>query len=270
MVEYHLTNKSILHSSFRDIGPRNLRAYGEQFWYGEHFLAHYLGINTFQGLNILEVGTAEAGLLKFFKELGANCYGIELSPVRYENSLILNNKEKMNLVFGDICNVNTFEKKVHVKMDVIILRDVIEHIEEKNLAMKVVYDLLSGNGIVFVSFPPKYSPYSGHQQVIRKKWGKLPYIYLLPDPLYKVYLKFIEQPEKSINYFLVTKQRRISIDQMEKIIVDIGFKIKKKDLYVFRPCYEYRFRLRQIKNPFHAIPFFRELFTNGALYLLKK
>ena len=72
------------------VTDRCLRCYCEQQWYGENFLFDFIGEQDVIGKRILEIGCAEAGLLKFYQEKGALCSGLELSDVRYKNALLLN------------------------------------------------------------------------------------------------------------------------------------------------------------------------------------
>lgn len=256
------------------IAPRALRAFHEQYWYGEHFLADYvsdyLRISQFTGLHILEVGTAEAGLLRYFGQLGANCFGLELSEVRYENSLVLNPDRKFKLILGDITDARTYQEELTVQMDLVILRDVIEHLEDKRGALVAIRNLLAEKGVLFVSFPPKYSPYSGHQQIVKNRSGKVPYLHFLPDRAYREYLRWMGQPQSSINYLLQVKRNRISIGQMERLFESAGLVEVRKDLYFSRPNYKFRYGFPTLRNPFEDIPMFRELFSNGALFLAVK
>ena len=61
------------------ISERCLRCYSEQQWYGENFLFDYIGDSDVDGYKILEIGCAEAGLMKFYQGKGAVCSGLELS-----------------------------------------------------------------------------------------------------------------------------------------------------------------------------------------------
>jgi len=72
------------------ISDRCLRCYKEQQWYGENFLYDFIGDTDVAGQRILEIGCAEAGLLKFYQEKGAICSGLELSDVRFNNAILLN------------------------------------------------------------------------------------------------------------------------------------------------------------------------------------
>ena len=70
-----------------ELSANHARAYKEQYWYAENFVENFLTVDSSSKLNVLEIGTAEAGLLKYFYEKGHNCYGIEYSPVRHNNSI---------------------------------------------------------------------------------------------------------------------------------------------------------------------------------------
>ena len=256
--------------SASDINDRSMRAYREQYWYGENFLANYIGIEDYMGKKILEVGSAEAGLLKFFHELGACCTGMELSPLRFSHSKLLNDTSEIKLVRGDICNPDSYKESLAEEFDVIVIRDVIEHIENKLSALSNVFDLLSEDGRLFISFPPRYCPYAGHQQTVKNFLGKIPYIHLLPNSLYSTYLKMIGHPERGIDYLIATKLTRISIRRMEGFIREAGFKILRQGLFFSRPAYRFRFHFPTLKNPLAGLRGVREVLTNGALYVLMK
>tara|TARA_A100001011_G_scaffold96429_1_gene101432 strand:+ start:4935 stop:5783 length:849 start_codon:yes stop_codon:yes gene_type:complete len=253
-----------------EINKRSMRAYYEQYWYGEKFLYEFFDIKKIKDKSVLEIGPAEAGLLKFFQEKGAHTTGIELSPLRFSHSELLNNLNQLKLLTGDICDKQSYKQLHNKKYDFIIIRDVIEHIDDKFNALKNMYDLLSDEGQLFISFPPKYCPYAGHQQTIKNNIGKIPYIHLLPNFLYKRFLSFVNHPKESIGYLLATKSTRISVSGMKKLFAKSNFIIKKNNLYFLRPAYKFRFNLPTFKNPFSKIPFLNEIFTNGALFVLIK
>ena len=252
------------------ISDRCLRCYDEQQWYGKNFLFDYIGDLDVTGKKILEIGCAEAGLMKFYNDKGAICSGLELSDIRFNNAMLLNQDQSIYLFQADICKPITYENKIEDTYDIIIIRDVIEHIPEQELALKNMYDLLSVGGKLFMSFPPKFCAYAGHQQTVPKILGKLPYLYLLPNSIYVFYLKLIGCPEKKIQYLLDTKRTRITISKMKKIINRIGYDIQKKSNWIIRPAYSFRFGLPRILNPFSWIPILNEIFCNGMLFLLTK
>ena len=263
-------NLSTSKESINKISKRCLRCYSEQHWYGENFLFDYSQFKDVTNKRILEIGCAEAGLLKFYYKKGAVCSGIELSDIRYNNALLLDKRNEINLFQADICNPTSYKKHIKKNFDMIIMRDVIEHIDNKRIALSNIFNILKPGGKLFMSFPPKYCAYSGHQQTISNLFGKLPYIYMLPDVIYKKYLRLISCPEKKIEYLILTKKTRISIRKMHEIVNSLGFNILNQSKWFSRPAYAFRFNFPKIKNPFSFIPILDEIFSNGVLYLLEK
>jgi 2-polyprenyl-3-methyl-5-hydroxy-6-metoxy-1,4-benzoquinol methylase len=155
-------------------------------------------------------------------------------------------------------------------MDLILIRDVIEHIPKKLKALQNMNKLLKENGLIFLSYPPKYSPYAGHQQNVKKKIGSLPFIHLLPKSLYTLFLKAANLTKEKISELLQTKRDMISIKKIEKLFKKAGLQIAKKDFYFIRPCFEKRFGWKPKKTVFNSVPLIKEIFTLGALYQLKK
>ena len=93
-----------------EISQRCLRCYKEQYWFGENFLFNYIGDEIVKGKRILEIGCAEAGLLKFYNSKGAKCSGLELSDVRYRNAILLNKKDNLHLFQANICESSSYKK----------------------------------------------------------------------------------------------------------------------------------------------------------------
>lgn len=254
-----------------NIKKKNLGYYKEQYWYGEGFIKKFIGLPDNEIYNILEVGPAEGGLLKYLAEKNHNCYGIELAEHRYHISEQLNKQNQIKFYLGDIAKLPPEMKQLFNKMDIIICRDVIEHIPW-NLKLKALENmkhLLKPAGKIFISFPPKYSPYAGHQQGAPNIFAKLPFLHLLPPRIYKTYLSLFKMSRKRIQGLLQTRETRISITAFEKMINQLELSILKKEFYLIRPCFESRFNLKRIKN-FLPLPVLKEIFTLGATYLLKR
>jgi len=252
------------------ISDRCLRCYDEQQWYGENFLFDYIGDSDVKRNRILEIGCAEAGLMKFYQEKGAICSGLELSDARYRNAVLLDEDKSIHLFQADICKPHTYKDEIRDQYDTIIIRDVIEHIPDQQLALENIYAMLKPGGKLFMSFPPKYCPYAGHQQTIPRFLGKLPYLHLLPNFIYVFYLRLIGCPENKIQYLLDTKETRISIRRMRSIIEKIGYVISRESNWFIRPAYSFRFGLPKVLNPFFWIPVLDEVLCNGVLFLLIK
>ena len=75
-------------------------------------------------------------LVKFYQQKGAVCSGLELSDARYNNAILLDNNNLIHLsrLIFVICS---YKDEITGQYNTIILRDVIEHIPDKELALRI-------------------------------------------------------------------------------------------------------------------------------------
>ncbi len=224
------------------------------------------------GTEVLEIGCAEAGNLKPFLDMGCKATGIDISCSRIDlaREFYKNHKYKKNLtlICADIYNVNP-EKKY----DLIIMRDVIEHIPNQEKFMGFVKDFLKPEGKFFLAFPPWQNPFGGHQQICKNKLlSKLPYYHILPKNLYRFILKTFNEEDERIEGLLEIKETGISIERFERILKKENYKIDKRTFYFINPNYETKFGLKprlQVK-PVTVIPFLRNFLTTAMYYVISK
>lgn len=222
---------------------------------------------------VLEIGCAEAGNLKPFLDIGCKATGIDISCSRIElaNEFYKNHKNRVNLtlICEDIYKCDTNTKKY----DIIIMRDVIEHIPNQEKFLSFVKQFLKPEGKFFLAFPPWQNPFGGHQQLCKNKLlSKIPFFHLLPLGAYKFILKSFGESESSIETLIEIKQTGISIERFEKIIKTEKYNIDKKTYYFINPNYETKFGLKprkQIKL-ISAIPWLRNFFTTAMYYVISQ
>lgn len=234
------------------------------------FIADFANVNS--ETTILEIGCGEAGNLKPFLDLGCKCTGIDISCARielagkfYENHF---NRQNLTLICEDIYNVNPDKK-----YDVIIMRDVIEHIPNQEKFMGFVKGFLKNDGKFFLAFPPWQNPFGGHQQVCKSKFlSVLPWFHLLPATIYTFVLKAFGESEATIKGLLEIKETGISIERFERILKHENYKTEKRIFYLINPNYETKFGIKpriQFK-PVSSIPGLRNFFTTAMYYLISK
>ncbi|MEM9022170.1 MAG: methyltransferase domain-containing protein, partial [Bacteroidota bacterium] len=224
---------------------------------------------------VLEIGSAEAGVLKAFTELGCTCLGIELQESRVEHARHFMASEMeaglVDFISRDIYDINPDEDLPH-RFDLIILKDVIEHIHDQARFMARVGDFLQPGGKIFYGFPPWHMPFGGHQQVAKNKlFSKVPYTHLLPMPLYRAMWKMVGETEQKVYNLAEIKETGISIQRFERINREGGFQVARKKYYLFNPIYRYKFGLkpREQVGFIANIPRVRDFLTTGVYYLME-
>jgi SAM-dependent methyltransferase len=228
-----------------------------------------------KGTRVLEIGCGEGGVLKPFFDKGCECVGVDLDGIRID---IANDVFATEIATGQmrITLENVFEEAFQSRyakyFDLIILKDVIEHIPSQETFIPFLKKLLKPKAKVFFGFPPWYMPFGGHQQILKSSWAsKLPYYHLLPMPLYKAIIKLAGESEGTLIEMEEIKSTGISIERFEKIVNQSGFSIAKKQWYLINPIYKYKFGLQPRKQNmlFGAVPFLRNFLTTCAYYTIE-
>ena len=95
------------------------------------YVNEFLEVNS--NINVLEIGCGEAGNLKPFLDMGCMCVGVDMNATRInyyrEHFADHPNNKNLTLIVEDIYNMVDELKE---GFDLIILRDVIEHIHNHN------------------------------------------------------------------------------------------------------------------------------------------
>ncbi|UTW60858.1 class I SAM-dependent methyltransferase [bacterium SCSIO 12741] len=231
------------------------------------------GMEITSETRVLEIGCAEGGVLKGFLDRGCQGVGVELQHSRYELAMKFLEPEvkegRAHLVSKNIYDTDFAEELG--TFDLIVLKDVIEHIHDQDKLMKKLKDILKPDGKVFFGFPPWQMPFGGHQQVAKNKWAaRLPYYHLLPYGLYRSVLKAFGESEKTIEGLIEVKDTRISLGQFEHLCKSNQYKILVKTLFLFNPIYKFKFGLKPRKQfPLvGSIPYLRNFYTTCGYYLI--
>ena len=224
------------------------------------------------GMRVLEIGCGEAGVLKAFIDRGCFGMGVELDAPRIEHA-----KEylagdyaagKIKFISKDIYEVDA-EKELGGLYDIIILKDVIEHIHDQPKLIARMKSFLKPGGVIFFGFPPWYMPYGGHQQMCFSWIKKIPWVHLLPAGVYGWLLK---ANRENAAPFLEIKETGITIEGFEAICKQQGYAIAHKTHYLINPIYEWKFGWKGRKQIglISAIPYLRDFLTTCVYYLIKE
>lgn len=222
---------------------------------------------------ILEIGCAEAGVLKAFLDENATGVGIELLETRATLAKQFL-AEDISAGRVEIINKNIYDvaetQREEFRFDLIVLKDVIEHIPDQSKFIARLSAFLKPGGMVFFAYPPWQMPFGGHQQICNHTLLKvMPWIHLLPVVVYKFLLRTAGESKHTIDELLEIKETGISMGQMYHILLQNNFKIIGEKFWFVNPIYKYKFGLkpRVVFNLISKIPYFRN-FCISAHYII--
>lgn len=223
---------------------------------------------------VLEIGCGEGGNLLPFAEKGCHVSGVDICRDRINEAKIFFAEchQQGTFICQDFLLSDEPENEAE-RYDLILVHDVIEHImpshkQEFLLHMKA---FLKQGGIIFFGFPSWQNPFGGHQQISVGLASKLPFIHLLPKPLYEVLLRASGATANSICELMSIRNSRMSVESFEQLAKETGYAICRRTLWLFNPHYRQKFHLRprRLWAFFADIPYLRNFYTTSAWYLLR-
>lgn len=237
------------------------------------FISQHMDLS--KSLDILELGCAEAGVLKAFTDKGHNCTGIELSKDRIKLAKqFLSAELKSGLIrFSDSNLFDLSPGEDGHLYDLIILKDVIEHIPNQEAFIPYLSSFLKPNGKIFFGFPPWLMPFGGHQQLCRNKWlRKSVWIHLLPKSIYGSILRRSENENAVIKELLEIHDTGITIERFNRICKKNELNIISNKHWLFNPIYKWKFGVspKTVILPFRYLPYIRNFYTTAYYALVEK
>ncbi len=217
---------------------------------------------------VLEIGCGEGGNIMPFLDLGCKVTGIDINEGQIEIAKDIYashpNASHLTLICEDIYKVENLKEQ----FDIIIIRDVIEHIPNQERFMPFIKQFLKPDGVVFIGFPPWQNPFGGHQQICSNKvLSRLPWFHLLPRRAYK---QILEWGKVDPSGLLEIKDTGISLERFLSIVKKEHYSIIEEILYFINPNYEIKFGLRpRTLWGVLRIPYVRNFYTTCGYYLLK-
>lgn len=223
---------------------------------------------------ILEVGSAHAGCLGALCDAtGLGGDGIELSDERFEIAQAIDGAlgdGRLRLAVGDITAPAILEGR-RDRYSLILLRDVIEHIEAPHLDAALLHcaAMLAPGGHIFLSFPPYYSPFGAHQQILGRRSQSFPFAQLIPGFIGRV--RRGEADPNKVAEMESLDRCSLTLGRFERALSRTSLARIDRCLFALRPVFELRYGLRPLGAGLIAhLPVVRELFTTGAWYLLRR
>jgi len=229
-----------------------------------------------ENTSVLEIGCGEGGnLIPFYKIGCKRIVGVDMSKSKITNGNAFFNKidgERDNLKFicDDIYNIKTEDIG---QFDIIITRDVLEHIHGQEKFMNFVKRFMRPKGRFFLGFPPWYNPFGGHQQMCDNNFlSKIPYFHILPRSIYKLILRAFGESDAKIKGLLEVKDTGITIERFQRILEKEQYRVDKRMFYFINPNYEIKFGLkpREVWGLISSIPFIRNFIITTNYYVISE
>ena len=223
---------------------------------------------------VLEIGCAEAGVLKAFIDVGCTGVGIELEESRANTARGFLTEDimkgRVEIRTDNIYEVDPVDFGEE-GFDVIVLKDVIEHIPDQERMIPRLTEFLAPGGVIFFGFPPWQMPFGGHQQIAHTKWvTRVPWLHLLPERLYAAYVHWAGEPEHIREELANIRSTRITLERFERIVANAGLSVRRRKLWLFNPIYALKFGVEARELPvwLSGLPVVRNFYTTAAFYLV--
>lgn len=248
------------------MGIQDFHAYEKAL--GERFLLPLLASRGFPlaGKTVLDVGCGYGGVLAALagRHSLARALGLDLDPEMIRHG-------QARCPAGVTLENRDFFALEGEAFDLILLRDVLEHIVDVERALDKAARLLNAGGLVFASFAPFYGPFGGHQHNAAGLASRLPWLQLLPEGAFRSLLRLPGNSYKDASGLSADMdtvlRTRLTLSRFRKAAAAAGLRVTYRAQYLSRPDYRLKFGIPEI--PFPPLPGLEELLCTGAEALLE-
>lgn len=156
--------------------------------------------------------------------------------------------------------------------DLIMLRDVLEHMPDAVGALRKAAGLLAPGGLIFASFAPFWSPFGGHQHNGDGPFSRLPWLQALPEKWFRRLLRFDGNSYKSGQALMEDMdsvlRTRLTVGGFLGMVPVAGLRIEHCARYLIRPDFRVKFGLPPLRFP--ALPGLEEFACTGVEAFLRR
>jgi len=223
---------------------------------------------------VLEVGCGRGGNLYPFLERGLRVVGIDKddASVKFATEFFKNcgHVEKLTLLNENFYEVDPDSVP---KANLVVIRDVLEHMANRESFFKRLKEFLADDAIIFNAFPPWRMPFGGHHQGCKSKLlSKIPWLHLLPRVAFEAILRVFGEDEKYIkNLRAEVRDTKLSIYGYKRLLKRTGFKIEKETWYFINPSYKIKFGLTPRVLPgIMRLPHICDFYTTAHYSIIRR
>ncbi len=227
---------------------------------------------------VLDVGCGDGGAALALDAAGGRVDGLEIETRRLAEAQeeVRRRGVAVRLAFGDITDPATLDSFAG-PYDLILFRDVLEHIPDKETALRQARARLAEGGSIVVVFPPYLSAYGGHQQILHPRrfaglpLARLPWTHCLPVPLFRFLASCPDGREDpqwaEIRTIAAT---RLTMAEIARLARDLDLEPVCRKNYLLRPSFRLRYGLPVVDAGWLGrIPGLNELLVSASYQVLR-
>jgi SAM-dependent methyltransferase len=223
----------------------------------------------FKQKRVLDAGCGQGGILHFISDHFEIDIGL---GVDVDSSAILRAGQrpdaKLRFEVRDFLSLDAVPG-----YDVVLLRDVLEHIVDVERAFFKACALVRPEGYLYASYAPFFSPFGGHQHNGTGFFSHVPWLQVFPERLFLSLIrlrgnayKAAQELERDVQAVLAT---RATVRKMAALISASRMKVLFQRRYLMRPDYQIKFGIPSVALPKSYFPILTELFCTGEELLLQ-
>lgn len=137
--------------------------------------------------------------------------------------------------------------------DAVFLRDVLEHVVDPARAFARAFELTRPGGVAFVTYAPFYGPFGGHQHNGSGLGSHVPWLQLLPEPLFRRAIRVrgnaYKQRDKLIDDVETVLRTRLTLGGFDRLLTRPDVEVLDRTRYLVRPDYRIKFGLPAVALP---------------------
>ena len=206
------------------------------------------------GRRLLDVGCGAGGMTEVWRQEGAETVGLDVDAARFTGA-------EGDFIAGDIRAMPVGGSS----FDLVFAHDVLEHVLELPQALEEIARVLVPGGRAFVSFPPFYGPYGGHQQGHGGVAKLIPYGHLLPRRLW------LSIASSDAYQRMFDGLGRLSVGTFERMVGESPLRRVARRAYLVRPEVALRTGLPVVESSALAgLATLREFLLGAVFYVLER
>jgi SAM-dependent methyltransferase len=230
-----------------------------------------------EGVRVLDVGCGDGGASTALAERGARVEGFDLDARRVEGGAERARARgvELKLSTADVTDSATLDA-FSGPYDLILFRDVLEHIPDVDAALRNCRDRLADGGGIVVIYPPYWSPYGGHQQILHPpkklgvRWAKLPFVHWSGLRVWRALARGPQGDDPEWGEIETIRRACLTVGGLRRRARRHGLHVAYARRYLLRPTFRLRYGTPVLGAGWlGALPGLRELLVTGSWELLR-